>query len=129
MRGGDWNRNRQTGGSWRLDAPARNILALPPIARAEVIHGRAEDLDPIPGAVAYLDPPYPGTTGYSGTKTPDYTEIARLAMRWADTGARVGVSCSVALSLEARALEYRAERGRNLGGTAEYLSIFHRRKS
>lgn len=126
---GNWSQQKHSKNgknNWRLDAPARNLAALPESARAEVVCGLAEDLAPIPGAVAYLDPPYPGTKGYSGTKTPDYTEIARLAMRWADAGARVGVSCSVALSLEARALEYRAERGRNLGGTREYLSMFRR---
>ena len=109
---------------WRLDAPARNLAAIPVTARATVICGRAEDLTPKPGDVVYLDPPYPGTTGYSGITTPTWTEIAELAMRWADAGALVAVSSHGAMTLEAHVMDWRGAHGRNFGGTAEYLSIF-----
>jgi len=43
-----------------------------------------------PGTVAYMDPPYVGTTGY-GHDIPR-SEVVALARRWADAGATVAIS-------------------------------------
>jgi len=43
-----------------------------------------------PGTVAYMDPPYVGTTGY-GHDLPR-SEVVSLARRWADAGATVAIS-------------------------------------
>jgi hypothetical protein len=43
-----------------------------------------------PGTVAYMDPPYVGTTGY-GHDLPR-SEVVALARRWADAGATVAIS-------------------------------------
>ena len=45
---------------------------------------------PIPGSVAFMDPPYANTTGY-GHDLPR-SEVVALARRWHDAGARVYVS-------------------------------------
>lgn len=55
----------------------------------DVRHGPAETLDPIDGAVAYLDPPYVGTNGYAKSSILPARSIAE---RWARAGCRVGLS-------------------------------------
>lgn len=63
-------------------------LSLDP-SRFEVRHGPAESLGPIPGSVAYLDPPYAATASYRAVSLlPPRT----LAERWARAGCRVGLS-------------------------------------
>lgn len=50
------------------------------------------DVDPSPGSVVYCDPPYVGTTGYSGVGEFDAERFWATAERWASAGAHVFVS-------------------------------------
>jgi hypothetical protein len=59
-------------------------------SRVEVIHGRAENVEPIRGATVYLDPPYVGAPRYA--EAFPRTRVVAVAERWADAGARVAIS-------------------------------------
>lgn len=50
----------------------------------------AVELEPIPGAVVYIDPPYQGTTGYGHDLT--RAEVLETVYRWASAGCTVAVS-------------------------------------
>ena len=74
------------------DRTARNALRIPTLLPATV-HPDARTVEPPslpPGVVAYIDPPYVGTTGY-GNDLPR-AEVIELARRWADAGAKVYIS-------------------------------------
>ena len=64
----------------------------PPMPATITPDARAVDPGPDlpPGTVAYMDPPYVGTTGY-GHDLPR-SEVVSLARRWADAGATVAIS-------------------------------------
>jgi hypothetical protein len=127
---GNWlaQKNRKNGRSeWRLDAPALNLGRLPADLRATVIRARAETIAPIPGAIAYLDPPYDGTSGYR-TGAEGYPEAHAIAERWSAAGCAVGVSAAIPMRIDARALEFQGARGRAKHGTPEFLSIWTPRK-
>lgn len=74
-----------------LNALQNRISLFLPRPHVEVVCARAESIDPIQGAVVYLDPPYDGTQGYGGFG-PSVEAVCELARRWRDAGARVGVS-------------------------------------
>jgi hypothetical protein len=89
-------RNTGKGGStfYRRDDPRRcaeplaEVGALPATVRPD-----ARDIDPPalpPGTVAYMDPPYVGTTGYADDLP--RAEVVALARRWAAAGATVAIS-------------------------------------
>jgi hypothetical protein len=64
-----------------------------PLTLPATIHPDARAIEPPtlpPGTVAYMDPPYLDTTGYSHDLGRD--EVVRLARRWADAGATVCIS-------------------------------------
>jgi hypothetical protein len=120
----DWLANGRPGGSsWAPTAPADNLDALPAIA-AEVVCAPVQAVEPIPGAVLYLDPPYIGTTGYAAdAERPD---VAAVAEAWRAAGCVVGVSETRGYD-EAdgrHALRRRGPGGRNLGSTPEVLSLW-----
>lgn len=68
---------------------ARRVGALPSLSRAEVRHGDARAVEPVPGAIVVIDPPYVGTTGYGCSLSRD--EVIGLAQRWRSVGAAVAV--------------------------------------
>lgn len=73
-----------------LSVLAARVRAFPLDASfCTVRHGPAETLDPIPGAFAYLDPPYAGTAGYAARPLIPPRVIAK---RWARAGCRVALS-------------------------------------
>lgn len=78
----------------RLDDLTNRIRAFPlDVSFCDVRHGPAETLDPISGAVAYLDPPYVDTNGYlSITLLPPRS----IAERWARADCRIGLSETLA---------------------------------
>lgn len=82
----------------RVPALADKIAALPDLSRVQVHHGCATDLPPLPDAIAYLDPPYQGTTGY-GFDLPR-ADVLALAERWRLHGATVCVSEAETLPLD-----------------------------
>ena len=77
---------------------ARRIRALDglPWDRVEVVHGDLRDLDPIPGAVVYIDPPYAGCPRYAALLP--RADVLAVAARWAEVGCRVAVSEAEPLS-------------------------------
>lgn len=82
-------------------ALARRLRAFEdPPCRVEVVTGFAEGLAPIPGAVAYLDPPYQGRQGFAGAGgNPLAARLIEMAVRWAAAGCRVGISEAVPLDV------------------------------
>lgn len=92
-----WTRN---GSCVSIRRPLEALQALrssspPPI---EVIHGDVLELEPIPGAVVYLDPPYVGKTGYGWDL--DRAAVLEVAQRWSAAGCTVAVSEAEPLPLE-----------------------------
>jgi len=70
---------------------AANLTAVE--VQAALIHPDARTVDPPalpPGTVAYMDPPYVGTTGYADDLP--RAEVVALARRWAAAGATVAIS-------------------------------------
>lgn len=50
----------------------------------------AQQVEPIPGAIVYIDPPYRNTTGYGHTLSRE--EVVAVARRWAEAGCIVAIS-------------------------------------
>ena len=108
---------------WGPATPADKLRKLPTDARATVIHARAEDVQPEPGAIVYCDPPYDGTSGYREGST-GFGPALDIAERWSAAGSVVGVSSHVPLRMDASVLSFSGARGRKMHVTAEYLSIW-----
>ena len=82
-------------GRWPVTTATATATALSrvPDIPAATVAPDARKVDPprIPdGTIAYIDPPYVGTTGYADALP--RTEVVALARRWADAGAWVVVS-------------------------------------
>jgi hypothetical protein len=77
---------------WTHEQPAPLFEALPVIEATIVDNAGLIEPGPDlpPGTVAYMDPPYVGTTGY-GHDLPR-SEVVTLARRWAAAGAMVAIS-------------------------------------
>jgi len=92
---GPGQRRQDTTATATATATARHANnAWPPVT----VCADAREVDPgqLPeGTVAYMDPPYQGTTGY-GNDLPR-AEVVELARRWADAGAVVCISEAEAL--------------------------------
>jgi hypothetical protein len=75
-----------------LDAPAHRLRQLAPLRWAPTRSLRCDvrEVEPVPGAVVYLDPPYQGTTLYDWHLERD--EVLELALRHEAVGAVVVVS-------------------------------------
>lgn len=71
---------------------AANFDTVPTLPALTLPDARAVDPGPDlpPGTVAYMDPPYQGTTGYGHDLS--RPEVVTLARRWADAGAVVCIS-------------------------------------
>lgn len=84
--------NPKRRGLQRAGTLARRVAALEalPWDRVEVLHQDVRHVEPIPGAVVYIDPPYLGAPRYAAL-LPRFG-LLDLAVRWADAGARVAVS-------------------------------------
>lgn len=98
--GGKWFGGRATGG-FRSDGFPRNHVAesranlLKSVFNLRGVEYRCGGYQRWPiraGYVVYLDPPYAGTTGYSGTETFDHEAFWSTARKWRDMGAHVYVS-------------------------------------
>lgn len=90
----------RTGGMVNPGTIAARIMSIAESFRGverDVRHGDAAELEPVPGALVYLDPPYQGATGY-GWDCPR-KQVLDLAKRWATAGAVVAVSEAVPLEL------------------------------
>ena len=95
--GPDW-KNTGKGGStfggeigYGADRSLRKLEALPTLPAT--VTDDARPLQPArlpPGSIAYIDPPYVGTTGYGHDLTRE--EVCTLAERWASAGALVVIS-------------------------------------
>lgn len=75
----------------QLPKLARTLRNLRRLDRIEGHQCLAQDIEPIPGAVVYLDPPYAGTTGY-GPDDLTREQVLALAARWRAAGCRVAIS-------------------------------------
>ena len=98
--GGKWFGGRATGG-FRSDGFPRNYVAesranlLKTALKLGGVEYRCGGYQRWPvraGHVVYLDPPYAGTTGYSGTGTFDHRHFWDTARAWRELGAHVYVS-------------------------------------
>jgi len=128
---GDWMRqvkapSRTSAGSqsWALDAPRAALSAPLPAAEVDVVCSDVRDVEPVPGAVLYLDPPYVGTKGYGADLSRD--GVLDVAHLWRAHGCVVGVSetCAMPGADERHVLARRGARGRNFADTPEALSVF-----
>ena len=84
---------RDAGGGFGAVAPLVEMLPrtlAPLVSHNATTHPDARAVDPIPGSVAFMDPPYVNTTGY-GHDLPR-AEVIALARRWCGAGASVYVS-------------------------------------
>ena len=78
---------------WHVEIGSGLASRVPRLALPATVHPDARTVEPPslpPRVVAYIDPPYVGTTGY-GNDLPR-AEVIELARRWADAGARVYIS-------------------------------------
>lgn len=66
--------------------------------RVQVVHGRVQDLTPIPGSFVLLDPPYLGAPRYAVLFP--RAEVLRVALSWAEVAERVLVCEGQALPLK-----------------------------
>lgn len=89
-----------SGLAWKcgLATVASRVGRLPDLSRVRVHRAPAQSLQPIPGAVVYIDPPYQDTTGY-GHAFPR-AEVLEVAERWRSAGCVVAVSEACPLSLD-----------------------------
>lgn len=84
---------------------------------------RAQDLEPGPGWVVYIDPPYKGTTGYGDRF--DRAEVFRAAEAWARAGSYVLVSEAEPLSERAVQIRGPKEHGSPFKtGKPEWVTFF-----
>jgi hypothetical protein len=128
---GGWMRQFQekTGWTtWASDAPAASLsLTLPEVA-VEVVCAPIQTIDPEPGAVLYLDPPYQGTTGYAVEAGLDRAAVEAVARRWVAAGATVGISETEAVEAGPGArrevLRKRGSPSRSFSMTAEVLTVY-----
>lgn len=100
------------------------LLSLPDLSHVTVLQARAEDVEPIPGSVVYLDPDYQGTTSCYGHTFPR-PAVLRVAGRWRAAGCVVAISEAEPLPLPGwRHLDLGASGGRNWSRQqAEYLTL------
>lgn len=83
----------------RIATLAERVEALRalPLDRIRVVHGRVEDVEPIPGARVLFDPPYLGAPRYAATLP--RADVLAVAERWAAVAARVTVCEAAGLDL------------------------------
>lgn len=113
------------------DSLARRLREFPaPPCPVEVVYARAQDVEPIPGAKVYLDPPYTGRQGYQKAGQREVEVDPRvIAARWTSAGCLVALSESHPLPLAgARHVDLtRARRGQRRRSltrdTGEWLTI------
>ena len=55
-------------------------------------HSDFSDVDPLPGSVVYCDPPYQGTTAYTGVDEFDTERFWTVMDKWSESGVHVFVS-------------------------------------
>lgn len=79
------------GGLRRIATLAQRVERLPQVAldRIKVIHGKVQDVKPIPGAFVMFDPPYLGAPRYAAVFPRE--EVLDVARAWAKVAARVVV--------------------------------------
>lgn len=79
------------GGMRRVATLAERIQRIPldVYSRLHVIHGKVQDVQPIPGAVVLFDPPYRGAPRYAEVLPRE--EVLDVARAWSKVAARVVV--------------------------------------
>ena len=58
----------------------------------------AEDINPIPGSICYIDPPYQGTTRYTDSDL-KREAVINIALKWKEAGASVYISEKVPIDI------------------------------
>jgi hypothetical protein len=91
-----------TGGLFRYgsDAPAAWFGDIPARWPETVLHRDGREVQPIPGAVVVIDPPYLGTHGYEAGGVLPRADVVAMARRWAEAGAVVAVCEAVPVAQE-----------------------------
>jgi hypothetical protein len=100
---GDWVPTLDPRG-WRQyfdDAP-RDWFERQSLARwpETALHRDGREVQPIPGAVVVIDPPYLGTHGYGAGGVLPRADVVAMARRWAEAGAVVAVCEAVPVAEE-----------------------------
>lgn len=113
-----------------LDGVADRNDALPTLPATIAPDARTvEPVPPLPpGTIAYMDPPYVGTTGYASDLP--RSEVVRLARLWHEAGARVYISEAEPLAEldgwhRVEITGTRKGQKRTFGGTREWLTCSH----
>ena len=100
---GDWTPTLDPRG-WRqyLDDAPRDWFERQSLARwpETVLHRDGRAVEPIPGAVVVIDPPYLGTHGYDAGGVLPRADVVAMARRWAEAGAVVAVCEAVPVAEE-----------------------------
>jgi hypothetical protein len=135
---GDWKPSRDIGGGRRYppDAGADWLDAVPARWPETVLHRDGREVEPIPGAVVVIDPPYLGTHGYEAGGVLPRADVVAMARRWAEAGAVVAVCeavpvaeemgpgwCSIDITGEYAHPGGRARSGANRGVVTEWLTL------
>lgn len=112
------------GQSPTLPLRAMAWTAKPGLPRVHAYPG-AELIPPTRGRVVYIDPPYPGTTGYRGTAGHAVEDFRAIALAHQRAGSAVAVSLDRPVGIHARPLTFSGARGRAWSKQqAEWLTLY-----
>jgi hypothetical protein len=133
--GGDWKPHTDRGSTaYRCAAPDDWIEDASRMRWPEtVLHRDGREVQPIPGAVVVIDPPYLGTHGYEAGGVLPRADVVAMARRWAEAGAVVAVCEAVPVAEEMgpgwASIDITGERegparsGANRGTVTEWLTL------
>ena len=133
--GGDWKPHTDRGSTaYRCAAPDDWIEDASRMRWPEtVLHRDGREVQPIPGAVVVIDPPYLGTHGYEAGGVLPRADVVAMARRWAEAGAVVVVCEAVPVAEEMgpgwASIDITGERegparsGANRGTVTEWLTL------
>jgi hypothetical protein len=115
------------------NAPTDWLDAVPARWPGTALHRDGREVQPIPGAVVVIDPPYLGTHGYDAGGVLPRADVVAMGRRWAEAGAVVAVCeavpvaeemglgwCSIDITGER---EGPARSGANRGTVTEWLTL------
>lgn len=109
------SRAAKSRGLVKITTLAARVAALPDMSRVDVIHGDVRDVDPIPGAAMYIDPPYLHAPRYA--RLLPRADVLAIIDRWRAAGCRVVASEGEPLGGETIPLAHPR-------GKAEVLSVW-----
>lgn len=118
--------SRGKGNWWSGDDPVRKLgwMSSAGLPRVHAYPG-AELIPPSRGRVVYIDPPYPGTTGYRGAAGHAVEDFRAVALAHQRAGSAVAVSLDRPVGIHARPLTFSGAGGRARSKQqAEWLTLY-----